>query len=259
MNRSVAALFDTHCHLDRLGADVDAEHVIERARQAGVGGWLLPGVRRQHWSDLVAIAGREADVWAAPGLHPMMAAQWTPSAETELGELLQRPGCVAVGEVGMDGLLDVPMPDQEQAFLGQLRLALACRKPVLIHCRKAWGQVLELLRREDAKQVGGILHGFGGSLEIARQAMSMGFVVAFGGPLTYTNARKRIEVLKGLPAEAIVIETDAPDLPPHPHRNEENRPEWLSLIAARVAELKGWSLEETARVTTENARRVLHL
>ncbi len=189
----------------------------------------------------------------------MMAAQWDTTAELELGELLQGPECLAVGEIGLDGLLEVPRELQEQAFRGQLRLAIEIGKPVLVHCRRAWGQVVDILRQEQAGRVGGILHGFGGSLEIARQALPLGFVVAFGGPLTYTNARRNIEVLQGLPAETMVIETDAPDLPPHPHRKEQNRPEWLSLIAARVAELKGWSLEETARVTTENARRVLHL
>jgi len=259
MNETSPPLFDTHVHLDRLGSHQDWHLALQAAGQAGVGEWLVPGVRRQHWQVILDLATHHAGIWAAPGLHPMMADQWDGSAGAELEGLLDRAACVAVGEIGLDGLIEVPMTAQEEAFVGQLRLAVEVGKPVLIHCRRAWGRVLEVLRREDAGKIGGILHGFGGSPEIARQALTLNFVIAFGGPLTYPNARKRIEVLRGLPDEAIVIETDAPDLPPHPHRGGENRPEWLPLIAARVAEVRGWSLEKTARITCENARRVLSL
>ncbi|WP_148897200.1 TatD family hydrolase [Geothermobacter ehrlichii] len=258
MKADQSQLFDTHVHLDRLGPDQDSATALAEAGRAGVGAWLVPGVRRQHWPDLLSLAGAPR-IWAAPGLHPMMAGQWGAAAEVELAELLQRPECVAVGEIGLDGLLDVPFQLQEPAFRGQLRLAVAAGKPVLIHCRRAWGELLAILRQEQAGRVGGILHGFGGSPRIASEALELGFVIAFGGPLTYPNARKRVEVLRTLPVEAIVLETDAPDLPPHPHRKEPNRPEWLPLIARRVAEIRGWSLAETARITTANARRVLNL
>ncbi|PNU19098.1 TatD family deoxyribonuclease [Geothermobacter hydrogeniphilus] len=257
MTEVVSQLFDSHCHLDRLAPEATAGAALSAARRAGVGGWLLPGVRRRHWPDLLAIAAADAAVRAAPGLHPMMAAQWDDSAATELTGLLRKPECAAVGEIGLDGMIDVPRRLQEKAFYEQLQLAVAAGKPVLIHCRRAWGEVLAILRRERAERVGGILHGFGGSPQIAREAVDLGFVIAFGGPLTWPNARKRVEVLRALPEDAIVLESDAPDLPPHPHRGEPNRPEWLPLIAAKVAEIRGWDSEETARITTENTRRIL--
>ncbi len=251
-------LFDTHVHLDRLAPEQAVEEALTAAGRAGVGTWLVPGVRRQHWHRLLDLA-QKSRILAAPGLHPMMAGQWDDSAAAELAALLQRPECVAVGEIGLDGLLDVPRPVQERALRGQLRLAVAAGRPVLIHCRRAWGELLAILYQEEAGRVGGILHGFGGSLQIAREALRLGFGIAFGGPLTWPNARKRVDVLRGLPAEAIVLETDAPDLPPHPRRGEANRPEWLALIAAKVADIRGWTLPETARITTMNARRFLRL
>lgn len=235
------------------------DEALEHATAAGVGNWLIPGVDRDGWPVLTALAGKDPRVLAAPGLHPMMAPQWDGTAASGLADLLTGPRCVAVGEIGLDGLIDVDMAQQESAFVGQLRLAIETGRPVIIHCRKAWGRLLEILRAEQAQRVGGILHAFGSSLEVARQAVALNFAIGFGGPLTWPNANKRIEVLKGLPAEAIVIETDAPDLPPHPHRGQENRPEWLALIAAKVAEIRGWSPEVTARITSENARRVLKL
>jgi len=189
----------------------------------------------------------------------MAAGQWSEATLSELDVLLAEPRVVAVGEIGLDGQLEIPLEVQENVFREQLSLAVAHRKPVMIHCRRAWGRVLEILRDSGAEQVGGILHAFGASLDIALQGWDLGFCCSFGGPLTYPNARKRIEVLQGLPAEAIVLETDAPDLPPHFHRGKENRPEWLPLIGKRVAELRGWGLEETARVTTENVQRILRI
>ena len=249
-------LFDSHVHLDRLPAPQSLEEALHLARKRGISGWLIPGVRAHDWGRLFALAEENDQVWAAPGLHPLAAEQWTPQARRELKSLLGHDKALAIGEIGLDRLLDVPMASQEKAFREQLAVAAEQQKPVLIHCRRAWAEVLTVLRREKW-QTGGILHAFGGSLALARQGVDLGFAISFGGPLTYPNARRRIEVLQGLPATAVVLETDAPDLPPHPHQRQVNRPEWLLLIAQRVAELRGWSLAETARITTENARRVL--
>jgi TatD DNase family protein len=131
---------------------------------------------------------------------------------------------------------------QEQAFRAQLRLAIAAGRPVLIHCRQAAGRLLQILREEGAERVGGIFHAFSGSLETARQGIRLGFAIGVGGTLTYPNARRLPEVVREVPAEWLVLETDAPDLAPHPHRGEVNRPAWLPLIARQVAELRRWSV-----------------
>jgi TatD DNase family protein len=198
-------------------------------------------------------------VWAAPGLHPQAASQWDPAAAAELLSLVENPEVVAIGEIGLDTLVPIAMEIQERAFREQVRIAVQAGLPVLIHGRKTPARLLALLTEEKASQVGGIFHSFSGSLQTALAAITLGFAIGFAGPVTYPNARRPLEVLAGIPAEWIVLETDAPDLPPHPHRSGDNHPAHLPLIARKVGELRGWSLEETARLTTENALRVLRM
>jgi TatD DNase family protein len=251
--------FDTHAHLDFPPLFECLAEALAAARGAGVETFLVPGVERGGWERLRALTEEQTGVWGAPGLHPLAAEQWDDAAEAELAGLLRAPRMVAVGEIGLDRLVQVPLSVQEAAFRGQVRLAVAAGKPIIIHHRRAAARLMEILREEGAQQVGGIFHAFSGSVEIAREAIQLGFAIGFGGTLTWTGARRPAQVLEGIPAECIVLETDAPDLPPEPHRTENNRPAWLPLIAARVAEIRGWSLEETARMTTANARRVLKI
>ena len=258
--RPPVLLFDTHVHLDAdcLRGNLDRE--TRRALQSGVGNFLIPGVRREGWPLLFSAARDVPGALVAPGLHPLAAAEWNEEAAAELTDLFSDSLTVAVGEIGLDAFIDSPgLEVQEAAFRAQLRLAVEAQLPVLIHCRRATGKLLNILREEKAGRIGGILHAFSGSIETAREAIRLGFVLGFGGPLTYPNARRIPEVLRQVPQEAIVLETDAPDLPPHPRRGEPNSPANLPLIARRVAEVRGWSEEETARITTENAERVLKI
>lgn len=254
------SLFDTHVHLDcaPLNAGLAAE--IAAAQAVGVNRFLVPGVHAHGWDGLLQTVHAIPGAFAAPGVHPLAAAEWCRTTAEALKSLLQEHKIVAIGEIGLDALLEAPARQvQEEAFRGQLRLARDVGLPVLLHCRRAWGRLLEILREERAKEVGGILHAFSGSLETARQAVDLGFVVAFGGTLTYPGARRAPQVLAGLDQECIVLETDAPDLAPHPYRGDSNRPAWLALIAAEVARQRGWSLAETTRITTDNALRVLKI
>jgi TatD DNase family protein len=260
MPKTDIALFDTHVHLDLLPGGCDLAAEVALAERQGVRRFLIPGVSSEGWSHLAAIAARVTGGLMAPGLHPQAAQLWNDATAERLRALLAEENAVAIGEIGLDGQLDFPPPAvQEEAFRGQLRLARDTGLPVVLHCRKATGRLLEILREEGAGERGGIWHGFSGSLETAWAAIELGFALAFGGPLTWPGARRAPEVLKELPAEWIVLESDAPDLPPHPHRGEPNRPAYLGLVAERVAALRGWSLEETARITTTNACRVLGL
>ncbi len=252
--------FDTHVHLDRLPDGLDPAAEIGRARRKGIDRFLLPGVDPQNWPELMEATAILPGCLAAPGVHPLAAENWNEDTASRLLKLLGNQQAVAIGEIGLDGHLEQPAAEiQEQALRGQLRLARQTGFPVLLHCRKATGRLLEILRQEQAAECGGIWHSFSGSLDTAWAAIKLNFAIAFGGPLTWPGARRGPEVLKKLPAEWIVLESDAPDLAPHPHRGETNRPAFLSLVAERVAELRGWSLEETARITTANAQRVLRL
>jgi TatD DNase family protein len=253
-------LFDTHVHLDMLPAGFDLAEEVALAQGRGIRRFLIPGVSPEGWPHLVAVASQVTGALTAPGLHPMAAHLWGERTAEDLTGLLAAENAVAVGEIGLDGQLDFPPPAvQEKAFRGQLRLARESGLPVVLHCRRATGRLLEILREEGAGKRGGIWHGFSGSRETAEAAIELGFALSFGGPLTWPGARRSPEVLKMLPAEWIVIESDAPDLPPHPHRGEPNRPAYLALVAERIAALRGWSPEETAHITTANACRVLGL
>jgi TatD DNase family protein len=260
MAPSPVTLFDTHVHLDLLPAGSILQEEIALAEKLGIRRFLIPGVELKGWQRLLAVASTVPGGLAAPGLHPLAAHQWNEDSKGELTRLLAEPKVIAVGEIGLDGLLDFPSATvQEKAFRGQLGLARQAGVPVLLHCRKATGRLLEILRDEGAEKIGGIWHGFSGSRETALAAIDLGFALAFGGPLTWPGARRSPELLKDLPAEWIVLESDAPDQTPHPHRGEPNRPAYLGLVAGQVAAVRGWSLEETARITTANACRVLGL
>lgn len=259
MKKTGTGLFDTHVHLDFWSPDVLLEE-LDLAQSEGVGQYLVPGVDRNRWPGLAVCAEVRPNILVAPGLHPQAADEWNEEAEKELAKWCDSSKAVAIGEIGLDRLIETPgLEVQEAAFRSQLKVAVRLGLPVLIHCRKAFPKLFEILREERAERVGGIFHAFSGSRETAETAMSLGFGLGFGGPLTYPNARRGPEVLRRMPAEWIVLETDAPDLPPHPHRGSDNRPAWLSLIAAKVGEIREWTPEETARITTANARRILKL
>jgi len=253
---NVTSYIDTHIHLDYLE---DPQAQLDEARAAGVGAWVVPGTSCERWAELMATAGSHPDVYAAPGVHPQAADRCSSSGLEELRRLLQHPRVVALGEVGLDRLVDCPRPVQEKCFVQMIRLAREADKPLLIHARRSTERILELLRREGAGQVGGIFHAFSGSLETAREIIALNFAIGVGGVVTFATAKRLPEVVRGVPAESLVLETDAPDLAPAPYRGQPNRAAYLGLVAERVATLRGWSRQETAHITTANACRILKL
>ena len=251
-------LFDTHIHLDRLPQDgLTAE--LERTRKLGISSFLVPGITPSAWDQLTTLAGQHTGLFLAPGLHPLAAKDWSPEVAERLSQLLSQPAVVAIGEIGLDDKIAVPMAQQEIAFRAQLRIAVAAGLPLLLHCRGSLTHCLQIFAEEQGPSVGGILHAFSGSLEMARIALRQNLVLGFGGGITWPEARRAPEALRGLPATAFVLESDAPDQSPEPHRYERNRPQWLALIATRCAELRHCSYAEVAAQTTANARRILRL
>ncbi|MBE0503862.1 MAG: TatD family hydrolase [Desulfuromonadales bacterium] len=251
-------LFDTHIHLDRLPT-TDLASEFEQAREQGISSFLIPGIVPSNWDCLTALAAEYTGVFLAPGVHPLAAASWSPQVEERLLQLLAHPAVVAIGEIGLDRKLATPLELQEQVFRAQLRLAVAAGRPLLLHCRGLLARSLEIFQEEQGGRVGGILHAFSGSVEMAKMALRLNLALGFGGGITWPEARRAPEVLRSLPATAFVLESDAPDQSPAPYRHERNRPQWLALIARRCAELRQCSLEEVATQTTTNARRILNL
>jgi len=252
----VTNYIDTHIHLDHLS---ELALQLDEARAAGIGSWIVPGVSPDRWAELIALTANHAGVYAAPGIHPQAADRCQVLPLEQLRFHLEHPKAVALGEVGLDRQVESSWQKQEEVFIQMIRLARDMDKPLLVHARKCSERVLELLRQEGADRVGGIFHAFSGSLESARKVIDVGFLLGIGGVVTLPTAKRLPEVVREVPASVLVLETDAPDMTPEPHRGHPNRPAYLGLIAGRVAALRGWSLEETAQTTTANACRLLKL
>jgi len=188
----------------------------------------------------------------------MHADRWNAAA----GEHLQRlvPEIVAVGEIGLDYLEGMPSRELQQAvFREQLRIAEKAGLPVIIHCRKAFADLLRILGEVRLPEQGGVMHAFSGSVEIARECIGRGFKIGVAGPVTWKNAVKPVKVVQEISLQHLLLETDSPDISPEPHRGEVNEPAYLVDIARKIAEIKGISVEEVANVTTENAKNVFPL
>lgn len=249
-------LIDTHCHIDVGDFDEDREQVLARALAAGVGRMVVPAIFASTWENLLQICRGREWLYPALGMHPIYLELHRPDHLALLAErvLAERP--VAIGEIGLDYF--VPDPDreaQQRLFEGQLRIARDADLPVILHVRKSIDQVLATLRRFRVR--GGIAHAFNGSEQQARQFMALGFKLGFGGVVTFDRAQKIRRLAKSLPLEAIVLETDAPDLTPAAYHGRRNSPEYLPEVLRAMAELRGESPEVVAAVTTANACEVL--
>jgi len=250
--------FDSHCHLDHPLLRPDLPRRLAAAQAAGVGGFLVPGVHPGGWPGIAALARRYPEVAPAFGVHPMHADLLTPEM---LAELLRLSPCaVAIGEIGLDYALAAPSRElQQHAFRAQLRLAVQAGLPVLLHCRQAFGDLLTILAEDSAGRLAGVMHAFSGSPETARDCVRRGLHISLAGSVTYQNAVRPPAVAACVPLERLLLETDAPDLAPEPHRGGINLPEYLLDTARRVAQIRGITLEQLGRATTDNARSLFRL
>ena len=260
---------DTHCHLDAPEFDADRDAVVARARAAGVGPLVLPAVHSGNFDTVRALAHAH-DAAYALGIHPLYTPQATDAHLQQLREALLAwrgdPRLVAVGEIGLDHF--VPGLDrarQQHFYLAQLALAREAGLPVILHVRRSADDLLAGLRRNTV--VGGIAHAFNGSAVQAGQFVALGFKLGFGGAMTHERALQIRRLAASLPETAVVLETDAPDIPPQwLYRNAQqrrtqpqlrNEPAELPRIAQTLAALRGWTLVQTAAITAANARAAL--
>lgn len=254
-------LFDTHAHLHFPDLVEDLDGVLERARAAGVTGMVTIGTDRETNPAAVALAERLDAVHATVGIHPHDAAEATP-ADFEAMERLARGSAkvVALGEMGLDFFRNLSPPDVQAAvFRRQLDMARRLGRPVVIHCRDAHPEALAILAEERVAEVGGVMHCFSADVEVAKRCLDLGLFISLAGPVTYKNARALPEVARFVPADRLVLETDCPFLPPHPHRGQRNEPAWVAITAAHVAALRGVTLETLGPMVTDNAHRLFRL
>lgn len=248
---------DTHCHLDASEFGDTADALIEEARTAGVGTIVIPGVDASNFVTVKKICEQHSQCAPAFGIHPMYVDRASPADLDLLREFIRQQHPVAVGEIGLDFFVEnFDQPAQEYYFAAQLKLAQEFDLPVLLHIRKAQDTILKHLRRTPVR--GGIAHAFNGSPQQAAEFIKLGFKLGFGGAMTYSRATRLRQLAATLPLDSIVLETDAPDIPPaFLQRGEPNRPAYLPRIAETLAELRHLPLAEIARITSANAMAVL--
>jgi len=252
--------FDTHAHLDLPPLSDGEGKVVARALEAGVTRILTVGIDAESSAKAVEIAHRNAGVYAAAGLHPHDASALSDELLARLEALSRCDKVVAIGETGLDFHRDrSPRDAQRAAFREQIRLARRRGLPVVVHDRDAHDEVLKVLAEENAAEVGGIIHCVSGDYGTARRAAALNFLISIPGAITYPKSEAQVEAVRKLPADRLLIETDCPYLAPVPHRGKTNEPAFVPLVAAKIAQIKGLSVEDVARITTLNAVRLFRI
>jgi TatD DNase family protein len=255
-SRTTTMWIDTHCHLDALEFDPDRDAVYAAALAAGVSTIVVPAVEAANFQAVTKTCRLLPGCMPAYGIHPMYVGQARESDLDELRAIQSTGKAVAMGEIGLDFFV----PDRDEArqawyFVEQLKIARELNLPVLLHVRRAVDTVLKHLRRTQVP--GGIAHAFNGSLQQAEEFIKLGFKLGFGGAMTWSRATRLRELAATLPLASIVLETDAPDIPPEFIGRARNSPAYLPRIAQTLAELRGLSVSAVAQATTDNALAVL--
>lgn len=247
-------LFDSHVHLDDAAFDPDRDDVLARARAAGVDRMVTVGTDLASSRAAVELAERHAGVYAAVAIHPHAAVAATADAFFELRALAAHPKVVAIGETGLDfGGRSAPVEPQRDAFRAHLTLAREQRLPIIVHCRNAHRDVLEMLTETETAV---IMHAFSGSVEIARECVARDYFISLAGPVTFRNADLPVKVAREVPASLLLVETDAPVLAPHPYRGKRNEPAYLRSIVERLAEIRAVPVEDLIETSAANAAKV---
>ncbi|MDR1480366.1 MAG: TatD family hydrolase [Planctomycetaceae bacterium] len=265
---NIITVFDTHAHLDSDVFDVDRDDLFLRLGQTqeiggqlvAMAGVILPGTDLLSSQRCVDFALLSSDFYSAVGIHPNSSMDSIDLDWRGVEKLAEREDVIAIGETGLDRYRDfTPMEKQVDLFCRHIDLSIRLGKPILIHCRDAWDDVLPILRR--SKGLTGVIHSFNGDSEQAKEVLDLGFYVSFAAQSTYPDGKFNIlrEVAKIIPAERLLIETDSPYLVPHPFRGQlkRNEPSYVIMVAKKLAELRQEPLENIAQITTQNAKKIV--
>ena len=253
-------LIDTHAHLSLPQFDKDRTEVIKRARDAGIKHIITVGTDSDDCRKAVALAQEHDFISAAVGIHPHDAKTINAETYSLLRELAADNNVVAIGEIGLDFYRNLSSQEiQVQHFREQLWLAREVSLPVIIHDREAHQKVLQILQEEKAETVGGVIHCFSGDWEMAKACLDMGFYISIPGTITYKKSEEYHKLVRDLPLDRMLVETDCPFLAPHPFRGKRNEPAYVQYVAKAVAGIKGLGCEAFAEITTQNAQKLFNL
>lgn len=251
-------LVDSHCHLDFPDLASDISGVLARMQAANVGCAVCVGVNLEDFPRVLALSEHHPELYATVGVHP----EYTDTEEPTMARLLEladHPRVIAIGETGLDYYWQKDRPEwQRQRFRTHIRAARECGKPLVVHMRDAADDTLTILAEEGASTVGGIMHCFTETWDVARRALDLGFLISFSGIVTFRNAKAIHEVARLAPLDRILVETDAPYLAPVPYRGKRNEPSYVRHVAEGVASLRGITTEEVTSATTSNFYRLFN-
>ncbi len=249
-------LVDSHCHLNFPELLENLPAIKQAMQENNVGHALCISVTLQDFPQVLALAETNDNFYASVGVHPDYENIGEPSVD-ELLKLANHPKIIAIGETGLDYFrLTGDLEWQRTRFRTHIRAAIACGKPLVIHTRNSAEDTLRIMREENAQQVGGVMHCFTENLEVALQAIELGFYISFSGIVTFKNALTIKEVARQIPLDKMLVETDSPYLAPMPYRGKTNQPSYVKHVAQEIAYLRGISLEEVSQTTTNNFFRL---
>ncbi len=250
-------LTDSHAHINSAAFDDDRERVIDRAVQQGIGIIVDVGTNPEEWQKSLQLSRSYNIIFSAIGLHPNDADLWNEEVQSKLERLLSSEEVVAIGETGLDYYrMGASINKQKELFSVHLQLAKKFSKPVIIHCRDAWEDVLDVLDSE-GKDTVGILHSFSGNLDHARVGLQLGYYISFSGSVTYKSSSSLREAAAYVPLDRLLVETDSPYLPPQPYRGKRNEPSYVRKTLEVIAECRGSQPEELEAAITSNAIKLL--
>lgn len=251
-------IIDSHCHFDSDAFDLDRDAVLHRAHAAGIRRIISPAVTAKSWPQLRKISSQYPGISPCYGLHPMFLDEHSDTDIDHLNQWVEQEKPIAIGEIGLDFYLkDLDREKQAWFFEQQLKIAGKFHLPVIIHARKSTEHVVQTLRQHP--KLKGIVHSYSGSLDQAKLLAKQGFMLGFGGPVTWEGSRKLHRLIEALPLESMVLETDAPDQTGQAHRGQRNEPSFIVEVAEQIARLKKTSVDEVIRQTRLNTEKVLNL
>ncbi len=253
-------IFDTHAHYDDERFDEDRDALLRSMKDAGIGNIVNIGANMASSQRSLDLAEEYDFMYAAVGVHPSDCAELDDEKIEKLKEMSSFPKCVAIGEIGLDYYWPEPEHDlQKKWFKRQIALAREVELPIIVHSRDAAADTVDILKSENAGELGGVVHCFSYSKEVAQECVKMGFYIGIGGVLTFKNGRKMKEVAEAIPMERIILETDCPYLAPEPFRGKRNSSLYLPYVVSAMAQIKGISEEEVISITEANAREMYRL
>lgn len=257
-------IIDTHCHLNILDEEIfgNSEQIIKTAKEHDVTAMMCIAIEPENWQSILDLTNEHNNVYAAIGIHPCTSKDIIVSDE-QLLTAASNPKVLAIGEVGLDYFhYDITTEDmswQKDRFRQMIKIAKQLKKPLVIHTRNSTIDCLQILTEENAQEVGGIMHCFVESLEIAQKAIELGFYISFSGILTFKSAKEVKQVAQTIPLNKILVETDSPYLAPMPFRGKPNQPAYTKYVVEELAKLRGLSYEEVAKQTTANFNTLFNL